>query len=118
MAQSVKHPTSAQVTISRFVGSGPVSGSVLTSQSLEPASDSVSPFLSLRPSPAHDLSLPLKYKMNIKKIFFKELVMLGFFLCVYFCLYSFHLSIFYEKLFLYLGERAGLGQRKRGRQRV
>ena len=46
MAQSVKRPTSAQVTISRFVGSSPTSGSVLTAQSLEPVSDSVSPSLS------------------------------------------------------------------------
>ena len=44
-AQSVKCPTSAQVMISRFVGSSPASGSVLTAQSLEPASDSVSPSL-------------------------------------------------------------------------
>ena len=43
MAQSVKHLTSAQVMISRLVGSSPMSGSVLTAQSLEPASDSVSP---------------------------------------------------------------------------
>ena len=38
MAQSVKRLTSTQVMISRFVGSGPASGSVLTAQSLEPAS--------------------------------------------------------------------------------
>ena len=37
-----KHPTLAQVMISRLVGSSPASGSVLTAQSLEPASDSVS----------------------------------------------------------------------------
>ena len=49
MAQSVKHPASAQVTISWFVGSSPASGSVLTAQSLEPASDSVSPSLSAPP---------------------------------------------------------------------
>ena len=47
MAHSIKRPTLAQVTISQFVGSGPASGSVLTAQSLEPASDSVSPCLSL-----------------------------------------------------------------------
>ena len=46
MAQSVKHLTSAQVTISRFVSSSPASGSALTAQSLEPASDSVPPSLS------------------------------------------------------------------------
>ena len=46
MAQSVKRPTSAQVMISRSVGSSPTLGSVLTAQSLEPAWDSVSPSLS------------------------------------------------------------------------
>ena len=46
MAQWVKHPTSAQVMISRFMGSSPASGSGLTAQSLEPASESVSPSLS------------------------------------------------------------------------
>ena len=46
MAQSVKHPTSAQVMISQSVGSSPASGSVLTVQSLDPASDSVSPSVS------------------------------------------------------------------------
>ena len=46
VAQSVKRPTSAQVMISRSVGSSPASGSVLTAQSLEPISDSVSPSLS------------------------------------------------------------------------
>ena len=56
-AQSVEleRPTSAQVMISRFVGSSPASGSVLMARSPEPASDSVSP--SLCPSPAHALSL-------------------------------------------------------------
>ena len=49
-------PTSAQVTILRCVGSSPVSGSVLTAGSLEPALDSVSPPLSL-PLPTHSLSL-------------------------------------------------------------
>ena len=42
VAQSVKRPTSAQVMISRSVSSSPALGSVLTVQSLEPASDSVS----------------------------------------------------------------------------
>ena len=46
VARSVKRPTSAQVMISRSVGSSPASGSVLTAQSLEPVSDSVSPSLS------------------------------------------------------------------------
>ena len=45
VAQSVKGPTSAQVVISHSVSSSPASGSVLTAQSLEPVSDSVSPSL-------------------------------------------------------------------------
>ena len=49
MAQLVKRPTSAQVRISWFVSSSPTSGSVLTAQSLEPASDSVSPSRSAPP---------------------------------------------------------------------
>ena len=49
MAQSVELPTSAQVTISRSVSSCPMSGSVLTAQSLEPDLDSVSPSLSAPP---------------------------------------------------------------------
>ena len=39
-------PTSTQVMISRFLGSSPMSGSLLVAQSLETASDSVSPSLS------------------------------------------------------------------------
>ena len=49
MAQSVKRWTSAQVMISQFMGLSSVLGSVLTAQSLEPASDSVSPSLSAPP---------------------------------------------------------------------
>ena len=49
VAQSVKRPTSAHAMISRFMGSSPASGSVLTAQSLEPASDYVSPSLSAPP---------------------------------------------------------------------
>ena len=56
MAQSVGRPASAQVMISQFVGLSPALGSVLTAQSLEPASDSVSPSLS-----------PSKINENIKK---------------------------------------------------
>ena len=56
----VKHPTSAQVTISRFVGSSPASGSVLTAQNLEPASGSVSPSLSAPP--------PLMLCLSLSKI--------------------------------------------------
>ena len=60
MAQSVKRPTLAQVTISQFVGSSPVSGSVLTVQSLEPVLDSVSPSLSAPPPLMLCLSLSQK----------------------------------------------------------
>ena len=49
VAQSVKRLTSAQVMISQFVGLSPLSSSVLTAQSQEPASDSVSPSLSAPP---------------------------------------------------------------------
>ena len=49
VAQPVKHGTLAQVMISRFVGSSPASGSVLTAQSPEPAWDSVSPSVSASP---------------------------------------------------------------------
>ena len=78
MAQLDKRPTSAQVMISRFVGSSPVSGSVLTAQSLEPASDSVSLSLFLCPSSAYILSLS---KINIKKRKRKEKASSG--LCSY-----------------------------------
>ena len=54
-AQSVKRPASAQVTVSRLVSSSPASGSGPMAQSLEPASDSVSP--SLCPFAVHALSL-------------------------------------------------------------
>ena len=49
VVQSVELPTLAQVMISWFVGSSPKSGSVLTAQSLQPASDSVSPSVSAPP---------------------------------------------------------------------
>ena len=45
VAHSVGCPTSAQVMISQSVSLSPASGSVLTAQSLEPVSDSVSPSL-------------------------------------------------------------------------
>ena len=66
MAQSVKHLTSAQVMISQFVGSSPASGSVLTAQSLEPASDSVSRSLSAPPRLALCLSLSLSLSLKNK----------------------------------------------------
>ena len=52
-------PTLAQVVVSRSVGSSPTSGSVLTVQSLEPASESVSPPPSFCASPVRALSLSL-----------------------------------------------------------
>ena len=74
MAQSVKCPTSAQVMISRFVGSSPTSGSVLTAQSLEPAFNSVSPSLSAPPLLSPCLSRSLS-KINIfqkQRVFIKK----------------------------------------------
>ena len=76
---SVGHPggsvikllTLAQVMISLFVGWSLTSCSVLTAQSLETASDSVSP--SLNPSPTHtgsrELSLSLSKMNKLKKKF-------------------------------------------------
>ena len=65
MARSVKCPTSAQVTISRFMGLSPVSSSVLTARSLRPALDSVSPSLSLSLSLCSSLVLsPSLSKIN------------------------------------------------------
>ena len=60
VAQSVKRPTSAQVTISWSVSSSPASGSGLMAQSLEPVSDSVSPSLSAPPPFMLCLSLSQK----------------------------------------------------------
>ena len=62
MAQLVKHLTLAQVMIAQFVGLSPASDYMLTAQSLEPASDSVSPSLSAPPTLALYLSLSLKNK--------------------------------------------------------
>ena len=62
VAQSVERLASAQVMISRSVSSSPVSGSVLTAQSLEPASDSGSPSLSAPPLLVLCLLLSLKNK--------------------------------------------------------
>ena len=63
VAQSVKHPTSAQVKTSRFVSLSPASGSVLTAWSLQPASDSVSP--SLCSSSTRTLSLALSLSLSL-----------------------------------------------------
>ena len=62
VAHSVERPTSAQVTVSRFEGSSPTSGSVLTARSLEPAYDAVSPSL---PAPPH-LMLALSLSLSLK----------------------------------------------------
>ena len=67
VAQSAKHPTSAQIMILQFVGSSPMLGSVLTAQSLEPASDFVSPSLSFCPFPTCARSLS-KINRSYKKI--------------------------------------------------
>ena len=64
VVQSAKHPTSAQVLISQFVTSSPALGSVLTAQSLKPASDSVSPSLCV-PTP---LVLSLSLSLSLSKI--------------------------------------------------
>ena len=69
MAQSVKLPTSAQVMTSQSVSSSPASGSVLTAQSLEPASDSVSPSLSDPPLLMLSLSFSLAKINKLLKIF-------------------------------------------------
>ena len=60
VAQSVEQLTSAGVMTSQSVSLSPALGSVLTAQSLEPASDSVSSPLSA--PPLFTLSLSLKNK--------------------------------------------------------
>ena len=66
MTQSVKNPTSAQVTILQLVGLSHASGSVLTAQSLETASNSVSPSL---PLPAlHSVSIFLSKNEKTLKL--------------------------------------------------
>ena len=66
VAQLVEHPTLAHVMISRLVSSSPASGTMVTAQSLEPASDSLSSSLSL-PLPTCALSHSLKNKPTVKK---------------------------------------------------
>ena len=65
MAQSVEHPTLAQVMTSQFLSSSPASGSMLTTRSLEPASDSVSPSLAAPPL-ARALSLSVSLSLSLK----------------------------------------------------
>ena len=69
VAQSVQHPTSAQVTIPQFVGLSLVSGCADSSEPGACFGFRVS--LSLCSSPTHALSLSLS-KINIKKNFFKN----------------------------------------------
>ena len=63
VAQSVKGLTSAQAIISQFMSSSPTFGSVLTAQSLKPASDPVPPSLSI------PLLLPLCLSLSKTNIF-------------------------------------------------
>ena len=69
MAQSVGHLTLVQMIL-RFVVLSPSSASVLAAQTLEPASDSVSPCPSAPPPLARSLFLFLS-KINIKKKIYK-----------------------------------------------
>ena len=72
VALSVERLTLGQVMISRFTSSSPASGSLLTAQSLEPASDSASPYLSASLSLLLALCLFLsKINKNIKSFFKK-----------------------------------------------
>ena len=65
MAQLVKCLPSAQVMVSRLVSSIPMSGSVLTAQSLEHALDSVSPSLSAPPPFMLCLCLSLSLSLSL-----------------------------------------------------
>ena len=67
LAQSVKHPPSAPVTISWFVSLSLASGSVLIAQSLEPTSYSMSPSPSAPPPLVLCLSLKNQYEKNENK---------------------------------------------------
>ena len=76
LAQLFKQLTSTQIMFSWFMGSSPALGSVLTAQSLEPASDSVSPSFSVPPHPSPpphfvsvSVSVSLKNNQSFKKIF-------------------------------------------------
>ena len=74
---SVQLLVSAQVMISQFVGSIPVSGSVLTAQSLEPALDSVYPPLSASPLLMGGLSFSLSLPPNKQTLEIKKRGRLG-----------------------------------------
>ena len=66
VAQLVKHLTSAQIMISQFMGSILALGSVLTAQSLKPASVSVSSSLSVPPLLVFCLSVSLSLSLKNK----------------------------------------------------
>ena len=65
VAQSAERLTLAQVMILWFVSLSPTSGSVLTAQSLELASDSVSPPLSVAPLLMLCLSVSLSLSLSL-----------------------------------------------------
>ena len=67
VAQFIEHPTSAEVVILGFVSSSPALSSLLTPQSLEPASEPVTPSLSAPHARSLALSLSVSQKINIKK---------------------------------------------------
>ena len=84
VAQPVKRVTSAQVMTSQFVGLSPTSVSVLTAQSLEPASNSMLSSLSAPPPLMRARSLsPSLSKINIKKIIKRnvELLVPNYYFC-------------------------------------
>ena len=70
VAQPVKRPTSAQVMISQFVSSSPLSGSGLTAQSLKPACFGVCVcvcvYVSLSAPPLLALCLSLPLSLSLK----------------------------------------------------
>ena len=78
MAQLVRTLTLAQVMISRLVGLSPAMGSVLTAQSLEPASDSVSPSVSAPLLLTLGLSLKNKHykKYKIVNLVFNDITLI------------------------------------------
>ena len=72
MAQSVERLTSAQAMISQLMSLSPTLGSVLTVWSLEPASNSVSPSLSLPLPRSSSVSLCLKKEDKHLKKFLEQ----------------------------------------------
>ena len=80
MTPSVKRQTSAQVMTSPLLGLSPMSKSVLTVQSLKPASDTISPSLSALPplSLCLFLSKINKHKKNFKNASQKVIIVIGY----------------------------------------